>query len=68
VCGDNDARYTKKGSVPGVISVPTLLRRPSPWVAQRRRGLQSFGTPFQKVPLDAEAEAEVDSQRVRCWR
>jgi len=40
----------KMGSVPDLVPDPALLRQPFPRVAQRRRGLQSFGTPFQQVP------------------
>ena len=40
----------KEGSVADLIPDPALLRKPFPRVAQRRRGLQSFGMPFQQLP------------------
>jgi|CZKY01.1.fsa_nt_gi hypothetical protein len=38
------------GSVWDLLSIPALLRRPSLCTAQRRHGIQSYGTPFQQVP------------------
>ena len=38
------------GSVPDLVPTPALLRLPSLCTAQRRHGIQFYGTPFQQVP------------------